>query len=139
MRQFPSLAQFQDVRDRYPVDPAEVRAALSAIPPSWTVLETSDGGAAFRRGNLLAFISVAKYEDGQLWLHVSVSGLRGRFPEWEELKRVKHDFIGDDRWAYQVFPPIEQYVNDVANVLHLFAPVSRRPALPDFTRGLGVL
>jgi hypothetical protein len=56
------------------------------------------------------------------------------------MKRVKNDFIGEDRWAYQVFPSSKEYVNTNPNVLHLFSLFEDgAPALPDFTWGLGSL
>jgi hypothetical protein len=55
------------------------------------------------------------------------------------MKRVKHDFIGPDKWAYQVFPSESQYINQNPYVLHLFSLLENRPALPDFTRGLKML
>jgi hypothetical protein len=48
------------------------------------------------------------------------------------MKTVKRTFIGDDREAYQVFPPIDRYVNIHPNVLHLFCDPAG-PVLPDFT------
>ena len=50
---------------------------------------------------------------------------------------MKNDFIGSDRWAYQVFPDEKHYINQHPCVLHLFSLLENRPALPDFTMGLG--
>lgn len=135
------------IHDRYPVDDADVRALLARVPPSWKMGRHDDfddnAGRYFTRGTLQVIVSLGRYDDGNLWVHVSVCGRTGatRFhlPSWEELKRVKHDFIGEDAWAYQVFPSSKDYVNDHAYVLHLFALFDGKPALPDFTRGLGTL
>jgi len=142
MKGHPTLEELRDVHDRYPVDPAQVRAMLARVPPSWTLLERSQDGAAFRRSTIQVLISLELYDDHALWVHVSLCGRTGQakfcLPSWEELKRVKQDFIGD-RWAYQVLPPASEYVNQHPYVLHLFARFEGEPALPDFTRGLGVL
>src|SRR5262245_15125362 len=140
---FPSFEQLKAVHEKYPVDQADVRTMLARVPPSWALAAHSADGAYFRRGNLQAAITLGKYDDGELWLHISVCGRRGpdRFflPDWEDLKRVKRDFIGRDVWAYQVLPGEREYVNQNPYVLHLFAKFDGRPALPDFTRGLGTL
>jgi hypothetical protein len=125
----------------------EERAMIARVAPSWTMRDAQhlgDGWAHhFTRGTLQVLLSLSRYDDGRLWIHVSVCGRTGQakfyLPSWEELKRVKNDFIGVDRWAYQVFPPASEYVNDNANVLHLFALHDGTPALPDFTHGIGAL
>lgn len=87
--------------------------------------------------------SVLRYEDGRIWIHVSacLRTTSGGFmlPGWEDMKRMKNDFIGEDKWAYQVFPSAKDYINHNPWVLHLFALFDGAPALPDFTWGLGTL
>ena len=136
--------ELDEIQARYPrADPGEVRAYLARVPASWALLHAEDDGAAFRRGSLQVIVSLAVYDDHRLWLHVSVSGVRSsgqRFlPDWEDLKRVKHDFVGEERWAYQVLPPGKQYVNICPYALHLFALLDGTSALPDFCRGSGQL
>lgn len=125
------------------VDPEIVRGAMARVPPSWNLFQNFSAGGAFRRGNLQVLFTVQRYSDGKIWLHASVCGRRGEdrwfLPDWEELKRVKHDFIGEDRWAYQVLPSAKDYVNQHAYVLHLYALLDGEPALPDFTWGLGTI
>ena len=131
-----------------PVDPAIVRAALTRVPPAYTYVgaDIDDvlrfGGAFFyRRANVQVGFGVEKHDDGELWLHVSVTRRVGRWafelPAWDDLKRVKTDFIGPDRWAYQVLPAESHYVNTNPFVLHLYARYAGENALPDFTRGTG--
>lgn len=143
MKGSPTIEELRAVSEKYPVDPADVRSMLARVPPSWSLIEKSGDGASFRRGGVQAIISLGKYDDGQLWVHVSACGRTGRdkfhLPDWDELKRVKSDFIGQDRWAYQVLPPAEEFINQNVFVLHLFARFDGNPALPDFSRGLGVL
>lgn len=140
----PAIDELRAIADRYPVDPADVRAAVARIPPAWTMTEATPAGGAFARGNLQVLMSVSRYDDSTgPWLHVSVCRRLGvaryELPDWEDLKRVKHDFIGPDGWAYQVLPPESEYVNQNPYVLHLYACLDRRGALPDFTWGLGIL
>lgn len=139
----PTFEELRAVHDRYPVDPAQVRAMLARVPPAWTLVERSADGACFRRGTIQVIVSLGLYDDRALWIHVSLCGSTGQskfyLPSWEELKRVKHDFIGEDRWAYQVLPPLSEYINQHPCVLHLFARFEGERALPDFTRGLGML
>lgn len=56
---------------------------------------------AWTFSGLIILASVGKYDDGKEWLHVSVSR-RSRLPTYEELTRVKRDFIGDDKKAVLV-------------------------------------
>ena len=125
------------------VDPDTVRAAMSRVPPSWNSIQHLPNGAAFLRGNIQVLFTVQRYGDGKVWVHASACGRRGErswfLPTWDDMKRVKHDFIGPDRWAYQVFPSEKDYVNEHPYVLHLYALFNGEAALPDFTWGLGTI
>ena len=139
-----SREQLEAVDEKARLDDSVVRAALAGIPPSWRMIEHLPAGGAFVRGSIQVIFTVQRYEDGRTWLHASVCGRTAgggfRLPDWEDFKRVKHDFIGSDRWAYQVFPDERNYVNHNASVLHLFALMDRDDkALPDFTWGLGTI
>lgn len=139
----PSIDRLRAVEQKARVDDATVRAAMARIKPSWAMIERGPGGGVFRRGGLQVFFSVQRYGDGRVWLHVSACGRTGErkyhLPSWEDMKRVKADFIGEDRWAYQVFPDARHYINQNPYVLHLFSLLDGTPALPDFTWGLGTL
>lgn len=104
----------------------------------WKLLERRGDGEQWlgrvRGQPLIAIWSIATEEDGQDWLHVSVSH-KSRVPTWNEMSAVKALFVGD-RWAAQLHPPQDQYVNDHPNVLHLWSPLGAWP-LPDFTQGSG--
>jgi hypothetical protein len=69
--------------------------------------------------------TVETYE-GQRWLHVSLSR-RSQLPSYEDMKLVKHAFIGDDRAAYQVFARAAEHVNVHEFCLHLWCPLDRDP------------
>jgi hypothetical protein len=133
------IAEVQEARQ---VDPAIVRGVLARVPPSWQLTQSTLDGAAFKRGNIQIILSVSYELDHRIWIHVSACGRRSNqyfLLSWEDMKRVKHDFIGPDRWAYQVFPPESQYVNQHPSVLHLFTLLEGEAALPDFTSGTGSL
>ena len=74
---------------------------------------------------LRAGVSVERY-NGQGWLHVSVSR-RSKMPSYDDLKKVKHDFIGDDLAAYQAFPKASEHVNLHEYCLHLWCPMEHDP------------
>lgn len=143
----PTLEQLRAVWERTRVEPEVARAALQRIHPSWTLLdqpESPDDGTAcaFRRGSTQVLWSVSREDDGHVWIHVSLCGRtnRGRFylPSYEDVQRVKHDFLGE-AWAYQVFPDERHYINQHPCVLHLWARLDGESALPDFTHGLGTI
>lgn len=89
-------------------------------PPGWR--RQSGGIAAFYHGvwdndkkQMRVIISYAKYDDGRLWYHVSVSH-RKRMITYDELVYVKRH----------------------PNCLHLFCCLDGDP-LPDFTGGMGTI
>jgi len=132
------LRDFKELQEKYACDPSIVNGVIARVPPAWNLLIRNEDGAAFLRGNLKVIISVAYELDSKIWIHVSCSAHKGKIPclpTWEDMKRVKHDFIGPDRWAYQVFPSEKDYINQNPNVLHLFSLLEGEPALPDFTKG----
>jgi hypothetical protein len=103
------------------------------LPAGWSEVYETPDGMAYQSGGLRVICSVDTELDGRLWLHVSVS--RGmRIPSWDDLRLVKDIFVGD-RYAYQVFPTKEKYVNINPFCLHLWCPLEGEQPLPDFTRG----
>lgn len=135
--------QLEAANKRTAVDPALVRGVLAQVPPSWSLIQHSEHGAAFRRGYINVIVSVEHCDDHNDWIHVSASGFKSTpnswfIPSWDDMKRVKHDFL-QDKWAYVVFPSEKKYVNHNPYVLHLYARLDGANALPDFTHGLGTL
>ncbi len=57
------------------------------------------------------------------WIHVSVSRT-DRIPDWEDLRLTKLAFIGPSRYAIQIVPPVDEYVNIHPNCLHLWSPLN---------------
>ena len=131
--------EIQAESEKWAVGPDIVRQVLARVPPSWAMVEESFDGALFRRGGVQVIITVAREYDNEVWVHVSGSERKGpgdklHLLDWEQLKRVKNDFLGD-AYAYQVFPPSEDYVN-LQPVLHLWARLDGKAVLPDFTHGM---
>lgn len=85
-----------------------------------------------RNKALLVICSGRVEEDGKRWIHVSCSR-RGRLPSWDDLKKVKHVFLGREAKAIQILPPEDQYVNFHPYVLHLWTCLDGDP-LPDLRK-----
>jgi hypothetical protein len=141
----PTQEQIDAVEAKAFVDDEIVRQIMARVPPAWNLIKHLPNGGVFHRGGVQVLFTVQRYDNGNgiwdIWVHASLCGWTpsGGFvlPNWEAVKRVKHDFIGPDRWAYQVFPSAKDYINQNPYVLHLYAKLNGSPALPDFTWGLG--
>ncbi len=108
-------------------------------PKGWEVIQRWGDGYACgqQRGGLRVLIDCEEKADGSPWIHVSVSR-KSWTPTHEDMALVKHDFVGDDRYAYSIWPPVSQYVNIHKHCLHLWAkwdsPDGR--VLPEFSAEL---
>jgi hypothetical protein len=47
-------------------------------------------------------------------------------PSWDDMSRVKRDFLGEDVEAYQVLAKKSEHVNVHSFCLHMWAPVDGR-------------
>jgi len=143
----PTFEQLLEIHEKTKVDPTIVSAYIQRVKPSWAMIERPpegmDGAYAFRRGVIQVLVSLRWEEDHNIWIHASLCGRRSEtsyfLPSQDDVKRVKNDFIGENKWAYQIFPDEANYINQNPYVLHLFALLENRPALPDFTHGLGTI
>lgn len=107
------------------------------IPTGWRLRQDGLDGAAYQRADgLLVILSGNREADGRRWLHASAS-YRTRLPTWDDLRAVKDAFIGPDRYACQVFPPRDRYVNIGRFVLHLWSPLDGPWPLPEFSAVVG--
>ena len=87
-----------------------------------------DGGVFFdsaqsyyHKGQGLAVMcSISMMENGEKVLHVSLSR-KSRLPSWDDVKRVKDAFIGEEREAYHVLPKQSDYINLMPYCLHLWS------------------
>lgn len=91
---------------------------------------------AWTFNGMIIIASAAEYSDGNEWLHVSVSR-KSRLPTYDELTRIKRDFIGDDKKAVFVLPEKKNHVNIHEYCLQLF--YSENNPLPEFSAGMGTI
>lgn len=90
---------------------------------------------AWEFNGLMILASAGEYDDGNEWLHVSVSR-KSRIPTYDELTRIKRDFIGDDKKAVMVLPEKKNHINIAETCLHLF--YSAKNQLPEFSNGFTI-
>lgn len=108
---------------------------LTIHPALRDVESFGPAGYAARFADLRILVSVDnQHGDLRTWLHASVSRRDRKTPTWEDLAKLKHYVIGDDKYAYFVLPPVEKYV-DLAPVLHLYhcLDVPDGRVLPEFS------
>lgn len=135
------LARVETDTDRG--DPAEREAVYAVFRQArnapfaargWAVVAAAEDGRAYlHKDGLRVIESVAQESDGRWWLHVSASR-EGRVPTWQDMMRVKREFIGPDREAYMIAPPEDRYVNLHSHVLHWWSCLEapRGEVLPRF-------
>ena len=70
--------------------------------------------------------SLSTTVSGEQWFHVSVSR-SDRLPTWQEIVKVKNEFMGEDREAYQVIPRVEDHINIHQFCIHLLSPLDQKP------------
>ena len=91
------------------------------VPDSWEHFDGPLGLEGYESGGLRVLLSVDRMDDGQRWLHVSLSRARS-LPTWEDMKLVKDIFVGRNHEAVQVLPRDDDYVNLMPYCLHLWSP-----------------
>ena len=100
----------------------------------WYIRDRRPDGWALRTDTGMTIIASGDVErDGRRWLHISMS-YPDRVPSYDEMIAGMRAILGDDREAYQVFPPRARWVNIDAYCLHLWHCLDA-DVLPDFTRG----
>ena len=92
--------------------------------------EAAEYMGAWAFNGLQIIASAGEYDDGREWLHISVSR-KSRILTYDEMTRIKRDFIGDDKKAVLVLPEKKNHVNIHENCLHLF--YSAANPLPEFS------
>ena len=98
-------------------------------PDGW-LLARADGD-----GSVL--ISCAQHDDGVEWVHASMTR-KGRVPDYDD-QCLLHRAVFGDGWAYQVFAPAAEHVNIHPNALHIWGRLDGKPAMHNFTSGLGTI
>jgi hypothetical protein len=80
--------------------------------------------------------SIARELDGDVWAHVSMSRRDRLMPNWRQVRDVWR-LCYPELIAVVVIAPEAKHVN-LAEVAHVWGNLSR-PAVPDFTHGLGTI
>ena len=107
-------------------------------PRDWHIVQQWGNGWACQSGGLRAIIDCSVKADGEQWLHLSISR-KDWDPTHFDMCKAKTDFL-ENRYAYSVFPPAENYVNIHSHCLHLWARLDGEPVLPEFSemlKGIG--
>jgi hypothetical protein len=74
-------------------------------------------GTCWKRGALRVIRSIADMHDGSKWVHVSLSRST-QHPSWEDMVKVKENFIGTDADAIMVLPARSEHVNIHTHCFH---------------------
>lgn len=74
-----------------------------------------------RTTGLLVLLSRATMDDGGVWIHCSLSR-KSRLPSWDDMKRVKDAFFGEDSEAFHLLPKKDDYINLNPFCMHLWMP-----------------
>jgi hypothetical protein len=93
--------------------------------------ESADG-YMFISINGLSIIITYEIHQEKRWIHVSFAR-KSRMPDYNDIKIIKRDFIGDNKKAIMIFPDEEHYVNLHPYCLHLFCCLDG-DGLPEFSR-----
>ncbi len=141
------------------VDPAAVAAARAAawdegvaaaavacrpvlaarlVEARWTLAAAAADGLGcwvLRRRGLRLIHSLSR-EDGAVWAHVSLSRADRVMPAWEQVRDVWR-LLYPETAGVVVIPPAASHV-DHAEVAHVWGNLDR-PAVPDFSHGLGTI
>lgn len=129
----------QDDETRHVIALTEAHATPVLLAARWVVRFAGDDGLGcwdYPRKGLRLIHSIARERDGDIWAHVSVSRRDRVMPTWEQTRDV-YRLVYPNVFGVIVIPPGDLHVN-FAEVAHVWADLSR-PAVPDFTRGLGTI
>lgn len=80
--------------------------------------------------NMRVLRSKSKMRDGTEWIHISVSRV-DRLPTWQELSKVKEEFLGSDAEAYHIIPRASDFVNIHNYCMHIWSHVNNINRLPN--------
>jgi hypothetical protein len=72
--------------------------------------------------NMTVLRSRTKMRDGRSFFHISLAR-PDRMPTWEEVSKVKNEFLGEETPAYHVIPAKKDYVNAHNYCLHIWCPI----------------
>lgn len=103
---------------------------LKNTPNLLITLTAPDGGCGeiFQLGKRWASVI---WSNGAGWEHVSVAPYNIRIvPSWDDMCRLKDMFFREDETVVQYHPAKSEYVNNVANCLHLWRPTDAEIPTP---------
>lgn len=108
------------------------------LHPGLRDVEQGGDGYSASFHDLRFVVSVSREQDGNEWLHASVSRRDRKLPTYDDMATLKRICMGEHRTALQVFPPKEKHVNFAGEhgveVLHLWSCLDA-DVTPDFSRG----
>ena len=110
-------------------------AHFKKLPTFYKVVHEGADGSMCKHNGMTIIRSIAREIDGKLWIHVSLSR-RSRIPDYNDITKIKRDFIGENKKAIMIFPKKTEHVNIHPYCLHLWSCIDEDP-LPDFTQGTG--
>lgn len=121
------------------VEPIPIPLHGGKLHNAWEMMEERVDGFSWRnraRG-MAVIVSAARYQDGKLWLHISLSR-PSSMPRYEDIAYVKRQFLGDDFKAIMVMPEKRYHVNIHPYCLHLYHCLEKGgDSLPEFSLGDG--
>lgn len=109
---------------------------LDDLPPGWECASEDPITGFYRHAKkkLRVIVIVFQPPGRAQWIHVSYSHPK-RTPNHDTTTLVKKLFIGRNREAIAVFPPLSRYVNGDPHCLHLWSPLDpRERSWPKFER-----
>lgn len=102
----------------------------------YRLIKEVEDGYSYTSINGLSIIITGEIHQDKKWLHVSFAR-KSRMPEYDDIRMIKRDFIGEDKKAIMIFPEKDKHVNIHPYCLHLFCCLDG-DELPEFSR-IGML
>jgi len=101
-------------------------------PPGWNIMEArSDGCAYWNPSRRMSVIRSTENWGGKNWIHVSLAARKIKI-QMDDVFDIKKLFIGENEYAFMVYPPNDKHVNIHGNCFHLFHCLDGHP-FPEFS------
>lgn len=130
------VKQVQDDREAKIQEVAALNEATfkpaNAVPKHYRKIADALDGEAWEY-NGLKVIRSGEERNGKKWIHVSFSR-KSKMPSYDDMVRVKRDFIGEHGKAIMVLPEAKNHVNIHPFCLHLYH-CEGDDGLPEFSWG----
>ena len=109
------------------------------LPHKFEMIEERQDGfmcvGPIYKHNYSVISSMHKEQDNKLWHHVSVSSA-WKIPDYDVMKFIKHNFMDNNKDAFEVHAKRSNHVNIDSNCRHLWMCLDEE-VFPDFTNGSG--